>query len=219
MARCLDDYSWHSLKGYGSMAPLVFEAGDYKNVVLKDGTPAQFRIIGRNHDEAEDGTILPLTWELVDCLPEYYRMNQRDTNQGNWGASDLCHQMNDAGGRIYRLIPDDIIAVAEPVVKLTAEAYDGTNTITRSVNKFFVTSEKEVFGRNIYSAPGEGKWYEYYRMEDVPWYKLCNGERTSRCLRSPIAGGSYGFCGVSGTGAAGYSRASYSCGVSFGFSF
>lgn len=217
MARCLDDYSWNSLKGYGSMAPFVFESGDYKNVVLKDGTPAQFRIIGRNHDEAEDGTILPLTWELVDCLPEYYCMNQRGTNQGNWGASDLCHQMNDAGGRIYRLIPDDIIAVAEPVVKLTAETHDGTNVITRSVNKFFVTSEKEVFGRNIYSASGEGKWYEYYRAEDVPWYKLINGERDSRWLRSPSASSSTGFCFVYNYGGSNYNGASNSRGVAFGF--
>ena len=219
MARCLDDYSWHSLKGYGSMAPLVFEAGDYKNVVLKDGTPAQFRIIGRNHDEAEDGSLLPLSWELVDCLPQYYYMNRRDTNQGNWGASHLCHQMNDADGDIFRLIPDDIIAVAEPVVKWTAETYDGTNTLTRSVNKFFVTSEKEVFGRNIYSAPGEGKWYEYYRMEDVPWYKLCNGQRTSRFLRSPPLGASSCFCYVCHSGFADFSFASGSLGVSFGFSF
>lgn len=219
MARCLDDYSWRSLKGYGSMAPLVFEVGDYKNVVLKDGRPAQFRIIGRNHDEAEDGSILPLTWELVDCLPEYYRMNQRDTNQGNWGGSDLCLQMNNPDGKIYRLIPDDIIAVAEPVVKLTTETYDGANTITRSVNKFFVTSEKEVFGRNIYSAPGEGKWYEYYRMEDVPWYKLINSERTARFLRSPYASYSHCFCSVDNRGFANYLYAGSSSGVSFGFSF
>ena len=219
MARCLDDYSWHSLKGYGSMAPLVFDVGDYKNVVLKDGTPAQFRIIGRNHDEAEDGSILPLTWEMVDCLPERYRMNQQNTNRGNWGSSDLYYQMNDHSGKIYRLMPDDIIEVAEPVIKLTAETHDRSNTIMRSVNKFFITSEKEVFGRNIYSAPGEGKWYEYYSMEDVPWYKLLNGERCSRWERSPYYDNSNNFCDVYSNGDMTAYSANRSLGLAPAFSF
>lgn len=56
MPECLDSFPWRSLKGCGDMAKAMFKVGDYKNDVLKDGTPVQFRIIGFDHDITREGT-------------------------------------------------------------------------------------------------------------------------------------------------------------------
>lgn len=69
MPECLDNMPWRSLKGLGDMAPDFLKLGDFKNVRLTDGTMVQFRIIGFRHDVTKSGRILPLSWEMVDCLP------------------------------------------------------------------------------------------------------------------------------------------------------
>ena len=219
MPRCLDDYSWHSLKGYGEMGPLVFDVGDYKNDVLKNGHPIQFRIIGFNHDKKASGLVMPFTWELVDCLPDRYPWNDRDTNEGSWAATKIRREMNDRNGRVYQLMPDEVIAVAEPVIKLTANTYDGSNNIIETEDKFWLKSEKETYGRNIYSAPGEGSWYEYYRQEDVPWGKKRNGANEYTMLRSPYYYDSNYFCSVHTNGGANGDDARNSRGLAPAFCF
>lgn len=219
MPECLDNMPWRSLKGLGDMAPDFLKLGDFKNVRLKDDTLVQFRIIGFKHDVTKSGRILPLTWEMVDCLPNRHRWNSNDTNRGSWGATELFHKMNDEDGVIYQLMPDEILEVVEPVIKLTANTYDGANELLETECKFWIKSEKETFGRNIYSAPGEGHWYEYYRQEDVPWGKKRNGSAEYTMLRSPYYSGSYDFCFVSSDGAADYGYARNSYGVAPAFSF
>ena len=109
--------------------------------------------------------------------------------------------------------------MVEPVIKLTANTYDGANELLETECKFWIKSEKETFGRNIYSAPGEGHWYEYYRQEDVPWGKKRNGSAEYTMLRSPRYNGSNGFCLVYTNGTASYDAARYSIGVAPAFSF
>lgn len=219
MCKCLDELPWRSIKGMGSLAPKLLHVGDFKNVRLKNGSDAQFRLIGFNHDRTESGIILPMTWEMVDCLPSRYRWNDDDTNRGSWGESDLCQNMNTPGGIIYELLPDDIVSLAEPVVKLTADTYDGSNRIIESVHKFWIKSEKETYGRCFYSAPGEGNWYEYYRQEDVPWSKKRQGDDENCSLRSPCKDSEYSFCYVHSNGNANYYGARISIGVAPAFGF
>ena len=87
-----------------------------------------------------------------------------------------------------------------------------------SVDKLFVLSEQEVFGRKIYSCGYEGKWYEWYKRENTPYGKCKqNGEKDWRWERSPYSGSTGIFCSVIGGGNASTNAASSSCGVSFGF--
>lgn len=95
--------------------------------------------------------------------------------------------------------------------------YTGENRIIETLDSFWIKSEKELYGRNIYSAPGEGHWYEWYRQEDVAWFKLRNGNPEYTMLRSPCSGNSGFFCFVSSSGNAGYGSAGSSRGVAFGF--
>ena len=127
--------------------------------------------------------------------------------------------MNDEYGETYQLMPAEILEVVEPVIKLTANTYDGANELLETECKFWIKSEKETFGRNIYSAPGEGHWYEYYRQEDVPWGKKRNGSAEYTMLRSPYYDDSYYFCIVSAGGYASNIGARYSYGVAPAFSF
>ena len=143
MPECLDNMPWRSLKGLGDMAPDFLRLGDFKNVRLKDDTLVQFRIIGFKHDVTKSGRILPLTWEMVDCLPNRHRWNSNDTNRGSWGATELFHKMNDEDGVIYQLMPDEILEVVEPVIKLTANTYDGANELLETECKFWIKSEKK----------------------------------------------------------------------------
>lgn len=219
MPECLDSFPWRSLKGCGAMAPAMFKVGDYKNDVLKDGTPVQFRIIGFNHDKTRAGIVLPFTWEMADCMPNRYPWNRRDTTEGSWERTYVRHLMNDLDGEIYNLLPDDIVELAVPVVKLTADTYTGENNLIETEDKFWIKSEKEMYGRNIYSAPGEGHWYEFYRQEDVPWYKLRRGERGYTMLRSPNYINSSTFCYVGTNGNANGSHAGNSYGLAPAFSF
>lgn len=217
MPECLDSFPWRSLKGCGQMAPAMFKLGDFKNEVLKDGTHVQFRIIGFNHDKTRGGLVVPMTWEMVDCMPERYPWNKQDTNRGSWRDTYIRKQMNDPDGIIYRLMPDELLAVVEPVIKLTAHTYDGSNEIIETEDKFFLKSEKETFGRNIYSAPGEGHWYEWYRQEDVPWGKKRNGANEYTMFRSPGYNTSAYFCLVGTNGTASYGAARYSYGLAPAF--
>lgn len=219
MPTCLDNYPWRSLKGCGSMASAMFKVGDFKNERLRDGTPVQFRIIGFNHDKTRGGLVLPMTWEMVDCMPNRYSWNDRDTTEGSWGGTVLRRKMNDPDGIIYNLMPEELVELAVPVIKLTANTYDGSNQILETEDKFWIKSEKELFGRNILSAPGEGHWYEYYRQEDVQWGKQRNGRDEYTMLRSPYYSNSGTFCYVDTNGTADYSTARYSDGLAPAFCF
>lgn len=219
MPRALEEYSWRTIRGFGPVAASMFNVGDTKSAVLKDGTPVEFRIIGRNHDRTKDGLILPLTWEMVDCMPQRYPWNDADTNEGSWAATKLRRMMNEPGESIFELMPDEIIDVAVPVLKLTANTFDGSNELIETEDRFFIKSEKELFGRCIYSAPGEGHWYEYYRQEDVPYYKMRSGSREYLLLRSPFYAYSNSFCFVTTGGDASSYTASCSGGLAPAFAF
>ena len=82
MSECLDYMPWSSIRGLSTMAPAALKLGDFKNDKLKDGTPVQFCIIGFNHDVTKFGLVIPMTWEMVDCMPNrYHRPMASDERQ------------------------------------------------------------------------------------------------------------------------------------------
>ena len=215
--RKLEDCSWDEINMYSSfgLADKVFEVGDTKKFRLADGSYLTARIIGFNHDYAEDGSLTHITFETVETLDGDIPMNEKSTNEGGWDASYLRAKLN--GNFFEKQLPADLKEVIKPVVKITAKS--GKNEmLVPSVDKLFVLSEQEVFGRKIYSCGGEGKWYEWYKRENTPYGKCKqNGERDWRWERSPRSGSTNAFCYVTGNGDASADGASSSLGVSFGF--
>lgn len=216
--RCkLEDCSWDEINMYSSfgLADKMFEVGDTKKFRLADGSYLTARIIGFNHDYARDGSLVHITFETVETLDGDIPMNEKSTNEGGWDASYLRAKLN--GNFFEKQLPADLKAVIKPVVKMTAKS--GKNEVrVPSVDKLFVLSEQEVFGRKIYSCGYEGKWYEWYKRENTPYGKCKqNGERDWRWERSPCSGNTNGFCYVNDGGNAYDDDASSSYGVSFGF--
>lgn len=206
MPECLNYMPWSSVRGLGSMAPDILHVGDYKDDKLKDGTPVQFRLIGLNHDVTKSGLVIPMTWEMVDCMPNRYPWEKESGHYGPWPTTDLYSRMNDPNGDIYKLMPDAILEFAVPILKLSVDVAEGEDKLVESEDKFFIKSEVEMFGRAIYSAPGEGRWYEWYRQENVPWYKMRNGNREHTMLRSQMKDTASSFCIVNTNG---YANANY----------
>ena len=156
MPNCLDNMPWRSLKGLGKYAADFLQLGDYRNVVLKNGAQVQFRIIGFNHDKTSDGSLVPISWEMVDCLPNTYPWNRRDTNEGSWEATQIRHRLNDADGDIHRLIPDEILDVVTPVIKQTADVYTGENRIIETLDSFWISLRRNCMDAIFTPLPVRG---------------------------------------------------------------
>lgn len=215
--RKLENCSWDKINMYSTfgLADKMFEVGDTKKFRLADGFYLTARIIGFNHDYAEDGSLTHITFETVETLDGDIPMNEKFTNEGGWDASYLRAKLN--GNFFEKQLPDDLKAVIKPVVKVTSKS--GINEmLVPSVDKLFVLSEQEVFGRKIYSCGGEGKWYEWYKWENTPYSKYKqDGEMDWRWERSPHYGKTNSFCSVYHYGVANAYTASSPGGVSFGF--
>lgn len=215
----LNHLSWRELDAIGRCgdARRQIALGAVKTDHMKNGFNAEYRIIGFDHDDLADGSgKAPFTWEMTRAYRDTRPMNDDCTNKGGWDASDVRKWLN---SDFFGLCSDDLQAVIRPVIKL-ASAGDCSKEIIKSVDRIFILSEKEVYGRVFYSVPGEGSWYEYYRLEDIPYFALDeDGDSCYKWLRSASYSLSSNFCAVNTNGSAGSNGASWSAGVLPGFSF
>lgn len=213
----LEDCSWNEIAMYAKsgMAPAVFAVGDVKRIALKDGTDIGVRIIGFNHDFDANDHPVPISFETVETLNNDWQMNSEWTNKGGWEKSQFRAKLN--GSFFDEKLPDELKAVITPCAKITGVGEEKEQK-SRTIDKLFILSEQEIFGRKIYSIGGEGKWYEWYKRENTPYGKCKqSGKRDYWWERSPYGDNTTSFCGVSNGGNAYNSGASYSYGVSFGF--
>lgn len=215
--KTLNDTSWQEISRIAAMglAPFLFNVGDAKTVQLKDGTSIDVRIIGFYHDKDADGRLLPISFETVQTMNDDEVMNEKYTNEGGWEKSFLRARLN--GSFFDEMLPDDLKAVIKPCVKFTGTG--GKNPVMgQTIDKLFVLSEQEIFGRKVFSMGGEGHWYEWYRQEDNPYGKVKqNGKADWRWERSPYGSNATIFCLVNSNGTANYYGAGSSFGVAFGF--
>lgn len=94
------------------LADKMFEVGDTKKFRLADGSYLTARIIGFNHDYAEDGSLTHITFETVETLDGDIPMNEKSTNEGGWDASYLRAKLN--GNFFEKQLPTDLKAVISP---------------------------------------------------------------------------------------------------------
>lgn len=213
----LDEISWEEITQIGASgkAREKFALGATKTISLSEEMIV-CRIIGFKHDDAENGTKAPISWEMVGLMNENHCMNETWTNQGGWRESEMRRYLNED---VYAKLPKDLQSVIRPVLKITSKG-SGSAELEETTDQLWLLSEKERFGRAVYSVKGEGRWYEYYRLEDVEYGKKHqNGKGDSDWMweRSPYSGSSSIFCRVYSIGSAYNSLANYSRGVAFGF--
>ena len=215
----LNHLSWEELYAIGlnGDARRYIALGAVKTDHMKNGLDVEYRIIGFNHDDLADGSgKAPFSWEMTRAYKDERPMNQECTIEGGWDRCELRKWLN---SEFLTLCSDELRSIVRPVIKLTS-AGNKSKDMIKSNDYFFILSEKELFGRAIYSAPGEGHWYEYYRQEDVPYFATdMDLERVIRWLRSARCNYGNGFCCVYTDGSANYYSAHCSLALLPGFCF
>ena len=191
-------------------AASVWSVGDTKTIKLKDVSYTA-QIIGFNHDTKIAGGKAGITFQLVDCLNTYYKMNSSATNDSGWKNSEMRSSMSEFIGQLG----EDLQSVIKAVNKLTS-AGDRSATINTTSDKLFLLSEVEIFGSTKYSYAGEGSQYDWYKAGNTKVKKV-NGSASYWWERSPRINNTGNFCAVGRDGSADIGAASNDYGVSFGF--
>ena len=141
-------------------------------------------------------------------------MNTDDTNKGGWAKSKMRIVYMQ---RIENLLPDDVRAALQPVVKTTTKG-GGSDEIEMTVDKLFLFSEVEIVGTDAAdSGDDEGVQYKYFEKPENRVKKRDSGSPCSWWLRSPNVAYTNSFRYVDGIGYVYAYSASFSYGVSFGF--
>ena len=210
----LDSIPWSVINdiGLAGKADTFFELGATKTDHMKNGFEAVYQIIGFNHDDLADGSgKAPISWDLVTLYKDEIYM-KKDGKSSNWETSDGRSYLNED---FFNNMSDELRSIVKPVIKCSANA-DGK--IVKTVDRVWLKSEKELFGRCSYSSKGEGSWYAFYRLEDVPYFKYnVKGEKDWQWLRSVRASNATGFCRVGSGGSAAVNFSGSSYGVAPGF--
>ena len=195
--------------------------GDQVTLSL-NGTDYAFDIIGFNHDTLTDSMAYGeetstgkagMTLQMHDCFATKYPMNSTNTNVGGWASS----KMRTSTMPIMKgYLPDDWENIIKPVNKVSGTgggSSSGTETVS---DNCFLLAEIEIFGSTPYSVSGEGTQYAYYKAGNST-VKSMSGSDFWWLERSPRIGDKVPFCDVTRIGSAGYTGASTSRGVAFGF--
>lgn len=208
----LDTIPWSVIDeiGKNGLARTYFALGATKKDFMKNGFVAEYQIIGFDHDDLADGSgKAPITWDMVRVYKDDLYM-KRNGDEACWDTSNARAYLN---GEFFNNMSDELQAIVKPVIKLTADA-SGTGNLIESVDRVWLKSEQEQFGRKIYSHGGEGHWYELFMLEDVPYFKIDDDEdRRWNWLRSVYSGSSYTFCAVNTGGSAGTYNSGHCYGV------
>ena len=137
--------------------PETWAVGDQKKMDI--GVSFMIDIIGKDHDTYADGSgTAPLTLQMHEVYSLTYAMRSDGHNTDGWENSIV---RTTAMSEILNKFPDEVRAAVREVSKLTG-AGSASTTIVTTVDKLFIPSETELFGRVNIGAPGEGTQYPYY---------------------------------------------------------
>lgn len=216
--RPLEMLTWEEIADIAKSgkAAAHFRVGDTKDITLKSGETVTAVIVDFNHDvlDSELESTAGITFGIKGVLDGWFEMNADDTNKGGWAKSKMRTVYMQ---RIENLLPDDVRAALQPVVKTTTKG-GGSDEIEMTVDKLFLFSEVEIVGSDAAdSGDDEGVQYKYFEKPENRVKRRDNGAACVWWLRSPYAAYASGFYSVSSTGIMRSSGASYAFGVSFGF--
>lgn len=210
----LDHISWRRVDeiAKSGKARDYFALGATKKDYMKNGFVATYQIIGFDHDDLADGSgKAPISWDMVDLYKDEMAMRQNGDSVW-WEDTDIRSFLN---GEFAVNVSDELTAIVKPVIK---QSVDRNGNMQTTIDKFWLKSEQELYGRKFWSYGGEGHWYEFYAQENIRYCKKnVNGENDWQSLRSVFADGSVYFCLVYTSGSADNSGAGYSRGFAPAF--
>ncbi len=216
--RPLEMLTWEEIADIAKSgkAAAHFRVGDTKDITLKSGETVTAVIVDFNHDvlDSELESTAGITFGIKGVLDGWFEMNTDDTNKGGWAKSKMRIVYMQ---RIENLLPDDVRAALQPVVKTTTKG-GGSDEIEMTVDKLFLFSEVEIVGTDAAdSGDDEGVQYKYFEKPENRVKKRDSGSPCSWWLRSPNVAYTNSFRYVDGIGYVYAYSASFSYGVSFGF--
>lgn len=210
----LETLTWGEIKQRveSGLARDLWHIGEYKSMRLRSGELVTVRIIGFDQESYEIKHTV--TFESIFTLDETVPMVHQGEASGGWKASSLRKWLN---GPFYDLLPEDLRDVIHPVVK---DSYTGGLATDRNttLDRIFILSEAEIFGRGIYSRGDEGPWYEWYRQPGVSYTRRDSaGHLTCAWTRSPEANSDEYGCVIRPGGAPGSIGVTSSVRTTFAF--
>ena len=200
--------SWVEIKEVAKNGELreLLQLGDELSITLKTGEEVTLQLADMTLGDRP-------CFVLKDCLRDEKQMNKRSTNEGGWEKRFLREYLNET---IFHMLPDELQEIIVP--RVIRQKLDGETIETE--DKLWLPSFTEMFGANADWATADAddeRQFQLYKTERSR-VKECGDRGTWwYWLRSPYGSNSTAFCRVNSYGTVGYSSASYSNGVAFGF--
>ena len=145
--------SWEEIIAAGEDGTYIdkYQIGDTKELDLGEEGVIEMELVAFDADELADGSgKAHMTWIAKDLLNTEHFMNEEDTNEGGWPASDMRAWLRDS---ILPLFPETVRSNIREVKKYS-NSYSDKGTISSS-DTIWIPSSREMFGAdNAYEDEG-----------------------------------------------------------------
>jgi len=138
------DDSWEEIIASGEEGTYIdkYQIGDTKELDLGEEGVIEMELVAFDADELADGSgKAHMTWIAKDLLNTEQFMNEEDTSEGGWPASDMRAWLRDS---ILPLFPETVRSNIREVKKYSY-SYSDNGTISSS-DTIWIPSGREMFG-------------------------------------------------------------------------
>lgn len=178
IGRTLEETAWDTIAAISSvgLASVYWQIGDKKNITVNDVVFA-VQIIGFEHDvlssPTTDRTKAGITFQLVDCLADFYKISTSSTNEDGWKNSLMRLTTLPT---IFNQLSSDLQPYIKYVNKQSVVGGGSASTESTSDN-LFLPSAVEVVGN---SASTQGHSYSLDEGQEYEFYAAGNETRKMR---------------------------------------
>ncbi|AFA49142.1 DUF6273 domain-containing protein [Acetobacterium woodii] len=158
----LDDFSWREISDRIALGLVeeCFEIGASKKVELQNGEQLIVQVYDFNHDLCENSqSKSAITFGLKFLMSNERRMNADEAAFAGWEKSEMRRWLNED---LFYQLPEELQNEILPVEKQTVGEIKDQPIIT-TVERLFLFSEVEIFGKNEHSGYGEGSQYPIFK--------------------------------------------------------
>jgi hypothetical protein len=214
--------SWEEIIAAGEDGTYIdkYKIGDTKELDLGEAGVIEMELVAFDADELADGSgKAPMTWIAKDLLDTEHAMNDNNSNEGGWPASDMRTWLRES---ILPMFPETVCSNIKEVKKYSYSSSD--NETISSSDTIWIPSGREIFGEDdtredegpeyVKAFPHSAARRKYHiRASEPSWWWLRSASIT-------IFDNSDCFDRVTGTGLEMSSTsASIEDGVAIGFCF
>ena len=143
---------------------------------------------------------------LKNCLNEKGNMDLSSSDIDGWKGTTRRTWCNNV---FKSSIPETLLPIFKEFKNLSGTGIEQTNGVNETTDYFALPSEIEVLGKVVYSLPGEGTQFQWYKTVANRKKKIGdNGSINIWWLRSVFELSNLQFCSIIATGASDWENAS-----------